>query len=244
MSKRQYKAKPTTKSQLPPRMSVRQYAAKKQYGTFKPGYDRTSGFYGRFSGRNSEYKYFDTALSFQVDTTGEVPATGQLVLIPQGVTESSRVGRKCVIKAIQMRFTLAPSQTIGQWMCRICLVLDKQCNGAAAAITDVFTSNGFTPYLNLANSQRFVILKEWVMSGSATATTTADNWASLGNTVYYSPPRYKKFYKKCNIPIEYSSTTGAITEIRSNNIFLTAVGFLADDGVTVSGTCRVRFSDG
>jgi len=54
-----------------------------------------------------------------------------------------------------------------------------------------------------------------------------------------------EMYKKCNIPIEYSGTTGAITEIRSNNIFLLASSDgQADDLVTMVGNCRVRFSDG
>ena len=49
------------------------------------------------------------------------------------------------------------------------------------------------------------------------------------------------WYKKVDIPMDWSSTTGAITEIRSNNIFLTAGAAGFDDVVTFSGTCRLRF---
>ena len=50
------------------------------------------------------------------------------------------------------------------------------------------------------------------------------------------------FYKTCNMPIEYDSTTGAITEIRSNNI---GVLLLSRNGVCTFGSkFRVRFSDG
>jgi len=202
------------------------------------GYVRTGGYYGRFSGTGKELKFFDTATSFAVDTTAEVPATGQLVLIPQGVTESTRVGRKCVIKSISGRWDMVYAPASGATaveLYAIYLVLDKQCNGAAAAFGDVFLGTSATQGLhNLANSQRFVILKKWVGAMTSPAGVT---------TAYNSVVKHVDFFKKCNIPIEYSSTTGAITEIRSNNIFLIAGGS-HDDALTVTGNVRVRFSDG
>lgn len=202
-----------------------------------PGYTRTGGFYGRF-GPGGELKFFDTALSFNIDATGEVPATGQLCLIPQGVTESTRVGRKCTLKSIEMKFDtlLVPAAAANSaTVSAIYVVLDKQTNGAAAAATDVFTGTVMPNALrNLANSQRFVILKKFVWAqNSAAGVTTAYN-----NTV-----RHFEFYKKLNIPLEFSSTTGAITELKSNNIFLLAGSNPLDDLVQVSGNVRLRFSD-
>lgn len=203
-----------------------------------PGYTRSSGFYGRF-GKGGELKFFDTSLSFLIDATGEVPATGQLALIPQGVTESTRVGRKCTIKSIAMKGNLlyAPAAAAsGSTNAVMYLVLDKQCNGAAAGATDVFTGTNFvTLFHNLANSQRFVVLKtwKWTINSSAGATTAYNNVSRMWSG-----------FKKCNIPIEYSSTTGAITEIRSNNLFLLASSDgTSDDLITIGGTCRLRFSD-
>jgi len=86
--------------------AVSRYGASAVSKYFQPGVDRTGGYYGRFAGRGAELKFFDTATSFSIDTSPEVPATGQLVLIPQGVTESTRVGRKCVIRSIQGRWDL------------------------------------------------------------------------------------------------------------------------------------------
>lgn len=195
--------------------------------------------YVRSGGSNAELKFFDTALSFNIDTTGEVPATGQLTLIPQGVTESTRVGRKCVIKSIQMRLllTFSPAASANAaTSAMIYLVLDKQANGAPAAVTDVFTGTSLTTDMhNLSNSQRFVVLRKIPITFNSTAGVT---------TAYNRMSRMVSVYKKCNIPIEYSSTTGAIGEIRSNNLFLIAGGDgLADDLIAVSGTCRLRFSD-
>lgn len=203
------------------------------------GYVRTGGYYGRFAGRNAELKFFDTANSFLFDTTGEVPATGQLCLIPQGTTESTRIGRKCVIKSIQMRGRLLftpGAATTGACTTHLYLILDKQANGAAAAATDVMTSTAFADsFHNLANSQRFVVLKAWHHTFNCTA----------GVSGAYNPMvKYLECFKKCNVPIEYSSTTGAITEIRSNNIFLLAGGDgNGDDLVQFVGNTRLRFSD-
>lgn len=203
------------------------------------GYSRTGGYYGRFGGSGGELKFFDTALSFNYDTTGEVPATGQLVLIPQGVTESTRVGRKCVIKSIQMRgfLTYSPGAAADAFVGVVMyLVQDTQCNGAAATVTDVLTSNALgTALRNIANSERFKILKSWRWVFNATAGVS---------TAYDGQKKNFEYYKTCSIPLEFSSTTGAITELRSNNLFLLAGSDGGgDDLVSMTGNCRVRFSD-
>lgn len=205
----------------------------------KPGVTRTGGYYGRYAGPNAELKFFDTANSFNIDATGEVPSTGQLCLIPQGITESTRVGRKCVIKRINIKWRLSFEPGAGatpQGLSYIYLVLDKQANGAAASIGDVFELDDLpVSFLNLANSQRFSILKKWVHAWNPTAGVSTA-WTRMNRAVNWS--------KKCNIPLEFSSTTGAITEIRSNNIFLMAgCNTGMDDLVQVTGTVRLRYSD-
>lgn len=187
-----------------------------------------------------ELKFFDTALAFAFDATGEVPATGQLALIPQGVTQSTRVGRKCVVKSIQVRAQmtdLPAAAAVAAVTTYLYLIQDMQANGAAAAVTDVMTSTDLAQGLvNLSNGSRFKILKKWVIDFNAAAGVAG----ALNRTA-----KHIEFYQACNIPLEYSSTTGAITEIRSNNIFLLAGtgGGAADDTVSVTGTCRLRYSD-
>lgn len=194
----------------------------------------------RMKASSSELKFFDTTLDFSLDATGEVPATGQLVLIPQGVTESTRVGRLCVIKSLQMRGLLAFVPAAGATAAThafIYVVLDTQANGAAAAITDVLTSNVMTRALiNLNNSQRFRILKRFVVPLMPGAGVT---------TAYNNTVAMVDYYTKLNVPLDFSSTAGALTEIRSNNIFLLAGSdATSDDTVVFAGTARVRFSDG
>lgn len=166
-----------------------------------------------------------------------MPATGQLCLIPQGDTESTRDGRKAVIKSIQIRGSLlyTPGASAqGSHICYLYVVLDTQTNGAAAAITDVFTSNACQKnMLQLNNSGRFRILKKMVFAFNNMAGVT---------TAFSNIVKPLEFYKRCNIPIDWNSTAGAITEIRSNNIFLIAgTDANGDDLTTLDGNCRLRF---
>lgn len=222
-----------------------------RYGTYPtfpkvvPGFTRTGGYYGRYASaryrvaRSSELKFFDTTLGAAIDSTGEVLTTGgQLCLIPQGVTESTRIGRKCVIKNITIRGTFyinsLAAVSVGTAL-HMFVVLDKQCNGAAAAVTDVMTGTAFDVALrNLANSERFVVLKHFVLDVGAIAGVS---------TVWDQVCRSIMWNKKCNIPLEFSSTTGAITEIKSNNIFIMAGAAFTDDVWAFQGKCRLRYSD-
>lgn len=215
--------------------------AAKRRRTIEPGrrpYSRRpKRVYRSKAGLPEEVKFFDTANAFNIDNTGEVPATGQLCLIPQGDTESTRDGRIAIIKSININgvltFTPAAAAT-ASGIIILYLILDTQANGAAAAVTDVFTSNQFvTHHINLNNSSRFKIIKRWRMGVNppAGATTAYNNWNKPFN-----------YFKKCNIKIDWDSTTGAITEIRSNNIFLMAGSSAGiDDLVSFAGTTRLRF---
>lgn len=212
---------------------------------------RRGGFYGRYSrgsqaarlrrGLHIEKKFFDTTLSFTFDATGEVPATGQLNLIPQGVTESTRVGRTAQIKSLQIRslITYVPAaDTLGVGTAYLYLVLDKQANGAAAAVTDVLTGTAMPlAMFNMANAERFKIIRKWTHTFQSGAGVSAafgrDQW-QLDD------------YVKLNLPIEYDSSaiTGAITTIRSNNLFLLAGSdATTDDEIACAGTVRLRFTD-
>lgn len=206
-----------------------------------PGLVRSGGNYARYGGNANrlglvpERKFFDTALAFSFDVTGEVPATGQLALIPQGDTESTRDGRLAVLKSIQIRGTLVcvPGVSGANGVAFLYVVLDTQANGAAAAVTDVFTSNVMsTNLINLNNSGRFRILAKKVWTFQATAGVSG---------AFPSQSKQMEWYKKCEIPMDWSSTTGAITEIRSNNVFLLAGSQNLDDDISFTGNCRIRF---
>lgn len=221
--------------------AVKVAPARKFTAKIVPGFTRRVGNYGRYGvnarsvGALPEKKYFDTALAFLLDTTGEVPATGQLTLIPQGDTENTRDGRKANIESIQIRGNMrfVAAATAAAVTGHMYLVLDTQCNGAAAGVTDVFSSADLSvAMLNLNNSGRFRILKSWDFEQASSAGVA---------TAFGERIKVIKFFKRCNIPVDWSSTTGAITEIRSNNLFLVAGSANGDDAISFTGTCRLRF---
>ncbi len=234
-------------------VSAAPYFARAPAGTtrkkrkFTLGADRVGGYYGRYAGgpnaRAGERKFHDLDLDDNIiASTGTV--TDSLNKIAQGVTESQRIGRKCTIKSILWSYDtkLPESDAVATFSApdavRMIMFLDKQCNGATAAVLDILENADFHSFRNLANSSRFVVLmdKRFVIN--------YHNGASDGNGVVSQAQEimYGSFHKNCDIPIEFDSTTGAITEIRSNNI---GVLLISVNGTPVfKSKLRLRFSDG
>ncbi len=209
---------------------------------FTPGVDRTGGFYGRYSGRDSELKFHDVDLDDAVVAAGGA-ITETINIIGQGVTESTRVGRKCTIKSVNWKFRVSLPEVDAQGTptsgdtIRVILYIDKQANGAAAAITDVLESADWQSFRNLSNSGRFNVLMD--KTYDVNYLTLASDGAGVVSSANVN--REKSFYKKCNIPIEFNSTTGAMGEIRSNNLGVLLISAAGVGGLV--SKFRLRFSD-
>ena len=111
-----------------------------------------------------------------------------------------------------------------------------KCNGASAGVTEILESTDFQSFNNLANKQRFRILMDRTVDVNVPG--MGGDGASndiLGATYYDS------FYQKVNIPIEFDSTTGAITEVKSNNIGVLAIS--QTGSARLESKMRLRFSD-
>ncbi len=209
---------------------------------FTPGRDRVGGFYGRYAPTGGELKFHDVDLDDAFVATGGT-VTPTINIIPQGVTESQRIGRKCTVKHISWRYRLNLPEADAQGdptdpdSVRVLMYMDKQCNGATATVTDVLESADLHSFRNLSNSGRFVILldKTYLMNPLTIASDGAGLMSTAGVVREYS------FYKKCNIPIEFNSTTGAIAEIRSNNIATLLISSAGSSGF--NSKIRLRFSD-
>ncbi len=161
-------------------------------------------------------------------------------LIAQGVTESTRVGRKCTIRSIHWHFVIelqgATAKGNTSDVVRVMMVLDKQANQALPANTDVLESTSFLSFNNLSNRKRFRTLMD------RTYTLVAQAGGGDGTTEDYGEDQqWDEFHKKVNIPIEFNAAAGAITEITSNNLVI----LLASENGTSTFTSKVRlrFSD-
>lgn len=197
--------------------------------------------YGRYA-TQGELKFLDTTVDDAIIAAGGV-VTATVNVIVQGVGEEQRVGRKCTIRSIMWRGSLTiplleleGSPGSGERI-RLILYQDKQANGATAAGTDILEVVTVDDYRNLANSGRFNILYDKTVNlNYSTLSHFAVNSFSMSEVI-----RSFSFYKKCNIPLEFSGANGTIDEIRSNNIGLLIVSE-GGTGALVSRV-RVRFSD-
>lgn len=189
-----------------------------------------------------EDKFLDTTLAYTIDSTGELPATGQLCLIPQGDSAVTRDGRKVVLNSLSIKaeLTLAPgaSATLSGTT-SIMLVLDREPDEATAVFNDVYLTGaggvGTISPINLNNANRFVILKRWDHIWNPNGGVSG-----AYNTVVKKIDYYKKLKGQV---MNFNSTTGAIAEITGHNIFLLSASSAGlDDLVTVSGVARLRFT--
>ncbi len=183
--------------------------------------------------------------------TGVVATSTTICDIPQGTGESQRIGRKCTITNIHwkqpLEFNQNPETDISAGIyahetIRIIIYWDKQCNGAAATALDILEANNYHSFRNLANSKRFNILYDKTKNYNTTAS------AGGNGTTMKSQIAHKNWMLrinlKCFIPIEYNGVTGALSEIRSNNIGI--IAFAKEGGLRLSldtGTIRIRFID-
>ncbi len=193
-----------------------------------------------------ELKFHDLDVDVAATATAGVIAEDSCVTIPQNTTESGRIGRKCVIRAIGWRWnlvTLAQDNTQSGSTAettRVILYQDKQTNGATAAVTDLLESADYQSFNQLANKGRFRVLmdRSYTLSNSAGCGdgSAANDWAGEGTD--------DSFFLRCNIPIEYdnSVTTGAIESVRTNNIGVLVIG--NGTGTAMGSKMRLRFSDG
>ncbi len=192
-----------------------------------------------------ELKFHDVDLDDAiVASTGTITPT--INIIAQGVTESTRIGRKCVIKKIQWRYDIdlpleQDKADIGQGdIVRVILYLDKQTNGAAAAVTDILETANYQAFRNLNNVSRFRILIDKTHSiNRRVAAPDGTNTAGSPEVVVGT----FTFFKTCNVPIEYSEVAGGgvLTDIRTNNL---GVLLISREGTAgFESKFRLRFSD-
>ncbi len=194
----------------------------------------------RPAGSKEELKFHDVDVDDATIAAGGTIVASSLVQIAQGTGESERLGRRCVVKALGFRYRIVSASTagaslLGSDVVRVLVYLDKQANGAAAAVTDILESAEFHSFNNLANKNRFRTLhdKTFTLNAKAGAGDGTTNDAAGVN-------EYNDFYTKLNLPIEYDSTAGAVTELRSNNI---GICLLSASGLyTFDSKVRIRFT--
>lgn len=235
--------------------------------TFRAGYDRTAGYYGR-GGLTRELKFKDTSFLGVNVPSGRIYGTGNTVGalggphicgIAQGTGESERIGRKVCAKKLFFKFILEhieedsankAAQTI-----RVVWFIDKQTNGAPTVdaddiITewqadsldplspDVHSSLGFR---NLSEIDRYKVIYDQVFD------LNQYGYKATGTEGFGKVQKYFDAYLDLpggGIPIEYSGPLGTTTELRSNSIYYTIL--YDDDDLTTLNfrmASRLKYTD-
>lgn len=194
-----------------------------------------------------EHKWFDsTDAATVLGVTGTV-LQNNLVPIPQGTTESQRIGRKIIVTNVNLRahFQLPHNLTTTdgeEGTIRFTIYLDKQCNGVGATPVTLWGGAGrtFLTHQNLSESDRITFLVDEqfnITSQAAIFDTGGFGAASYANGMFV------EFDIACNIPIYYddSATSGTIGSITSNII---GVMGMSKNGIPTSQhECRIRYLD-
>ncbi len=209
--------------------------------SYQKGYYRTEGNYGRYK-KDGELKFIDGQdTDAIVSLAGTIIEAGSIINIAQGTTQNERIGRKIVIKkiAINIRVFLnlqsAMNLTADEF--RIIIYQDKQCNGATAAVGDLLATGDIQSFRNLTETGRFKFLYDHKVQLNCKVITI--NAADTIATGVFA--KSWAHYIDCSIPIEYDSTTGAITEIRSNNIGILVI---SHNSIAQSDLhWRIRYTD-
>lgn len=205
-----------------------------------PGYTRTGGRFARAKPGMNETKFNDSTFAQTSATagglltfTGAVTGTN-LCLIPQGTTDITRIGNRTMLKQIRIKGHLAvPTTAVSGDRIRVMLIQDHQTNGAAATVTDVLQVADENSFLNMDNTTRFRVIKDKVY----------DLNPQVGIPGTSTLPYFKSFKMshKANCRIDWSSTTGAITELRSESYFVLVISQAGTS--TITGQARVYFQD-
>ncbi len=210
------------------------------------GYVRTSGFYGRFAGARGEAKFFDTDLDAIFGTLATTMESANLNIIVQGNTESNRIGRKVILKRVDCKGILSlpatAADTSTSEVVRLLLVCDKQTNGAAFTGTDLWETDNYRSFNNLANSSRFRVIQSKTIALNATAGSGRGSTDTLSFAEWVVPWTMNA---NLNLPLEFdnSATTGAVTTQRSNSLWLVSQSTTGLAIMSVANA-RVRFIDG
>lgn len=187
-----------------------------------------------------EYKFFDLDIDDAVIASAGTIAQASCNLITQGTGDSNRLGRACTVTSISWRYRVRlENQTQvadGTDVIRLVLYLDKQSNGATAAVTDILESANYQSFLNLANKKRFRILHDCTMAIST-------GGAAGENAAFETSPKEEvgAYYGKVSIPLEFDASAGVITDLTSNNIGVLTIS--EQSMCSLDSKMRLRFID-
>lgn len=191
----------------------------------------------RAPGMSRETGFVDlAAAAYAMDTTGSITL---IATVAQGASVNQRVGKKIILKSLQIRGNLSNNTAATVNDACYLIVYDKRPTGALPAITDILVSVNSNAFNNDANSGRFEIIKrvDQALLGNGSAA------ANLTDLTYISADAYVDLKGR---PVNFkAAATGAIGDIESGALYLVTVGnTVAGTGAATANLAfRTRFLD-
>lgn len=182
-----------------------------------------------------ELKYLDTSAVGTFNYSGGSPGIVLLNGVAAGTANNQRIGRKVLIKSLELRIQFRQSSATTQAV-RMAIVYDKQSNQAAPSIGDIFNvaATNLDPYAakNLDNVERFIILKDELIGfGGSALLNDPSTWT-------------QKMFLPLTLPVRFDSANGAIADITTGSLWLV---FFDSNTVGASTACsyysRIKFTD-
>lgn len=195
--------------------------------------------------------------SMAFNTTGTVTLLNGLI---PGTNQWNRIGRRVNLKSVliigDVNETQTPTTPALFDHMRLILVYDKQSNGVAPTFANVIALNdnagnsetSAQGMLNLSNSDRFRILRDWHWKLGADSTTgsTTTTLPDKEISIQHSPHQFKAFVNLKGLDTHFNTgTAGTVADITTGGLFLLSFGLnaAADDRCSVTFNSRLRFFD-
>lgn len=211
--------------------SGRYYRGRRR-GTTRRAFHRRGNLIG-FRSMGGERKYLDTLVAI---TPGQTTNITCLNPSAQGLLVTNRLGNKIRVRSIVINFFIFmnTANTNGDAV-RLTLVVDKQCNGALMANSDVYlnttTSQPIYSVFNPVNlGNRLKIVKDVVVVGSGGVS---------------NPKLMQKltWVIRANMVTSYNGNTSTVAGIVSNSLCLLVTSYDNVNKATVAYDAIVRFTD-
>jgi len=195
----------------------------------------------RVQASSAELKFKDTTKAQTALASAGTIFNDTLVGMVEGNTDSTRIGNRITARSVMVRGTAKMAATAAatdtSQTVRIIVYLDRQANGATAAVGDILASADYRSFNNLDNSDRFRTLAEETIDiklSGATETAGAYTYGECKKSFFLKA--------KLNLDFKFKGNAGSVADLSGNNI-----GVLVISETDNIGTCgyiaRVRYTD-
>jgi len=183
-------------------------------------------------------KYFDTTKAATTVASAGTIMSDSLNLMAQGAAETNRIGNRVKLTSVHVRARLILPASAGapiQDTVRVMVVLDRQANGAAPAVTDILQTADYRAFNNMNNKGRFqTLVDETCDLDYQSGQSAAPLYAAVSKSFMLNK-------KGLGIALMYSTSTPGIADVRTNNIVVMAIS--ANGVATLEYIARIRYDD-